>query len=106
MTFTLIYAVQAVLGSVMGAGIVYVLYPKFDTFFRRIGYAAVACFLALITAKSIIDFLNTKLGVLLDIDHLGVLIVTIAYQVALPPVTAFVTSKSNLQEHLRNKPLP
>lgn len=106
MTFTLIYAIQAVLGSIVGAGIVYILYPKFDTFFRRIGYASVACLLALITAKTIIDFLNTKLGVLLDIDHLGVLIVTIAYQVALPPITAFVTSKSNLQEHLRNKPLP
>ena len=106
MPFTLTHAIQAILGSIVGAGIVYILYPKFDTFFRRIGYAAVACFLALITAKSIIDFLNTKLGVFLDIDHLGVLIVTIAYQVALPPITAFVTSKSNLQEHLRNKPLP
>lgn len=100
MTFTLIYAAQALLGSVMGAGIVYILYPKFDTFLRRIGYAAVACLLALITAKSIIDFLNTKLGVFLDIDNLGVLIVTLSYQVALPPVTAFVTSKSNLKEHL------
>ena len=106
MTFNLIYAIQAVLGSVVGAGIVYILYPKFDTFFRRIGYASVACFLALLTAKSIINFLNTKLGVLLDIDHLGVLIVTIAYQVALPPITALVTSKTNLQEHLSNKPLP
>jgi hypothetical protein len=106
MTFTLTYAIQAILGSIVGAGIVYILYPKFDTFFRRIGYAAVACFLALLTAKSIINFLNTKLGVFLDIDHLGVLIVTIAYQAALPPITAFVTSKSNLREHLSNKPLP
>lgn len=89
-------ALQALLGSVVGAGVVYVLYPKFDTRLRRIGYAAVSFMLSLLTSNPMLNFLSLKFGLNLDLDKLGVLIVTICYHIALPPALAFVVSKSGM----------
>lgn len=89
-------ALQALLGSVVGAGVVYVLYPKFDTRLRRVGYAAVSFMLSLLTSNSVLNFLSLKFGLNLDLDKLGVLIVTICYHIALPPALAFVVSKSGM----------
>ena len=89
-------ALQALLGSVVGAGVVYVLYPKFDTRLRRVGYAAVSFMLSLLTSNPVLNFLSLKFGLNLDLDKLGVLIVTICYHIALPPALAFVVSKSGM----------
>lgn len=89
-------ALQALLGSVVGAGVVYVLYPKFDTRLRRIGYASVSFMLSLLTSNPVLNFLSLKFGLNLDLDKLGVLIVTICYHIALPPALAFVVSRSGM----------
>lgn len=89
-------ALQALLGSVVGAGVVYVLYPKFDTWLRRIGYASVSFMLSLLTSNPVLNFLSLKFGLNLDLDKLGVLIVTICYHIALPPALAFVVSRSGM----------
>lgn len=92
-------ALQALSGSIVGAGVVYVLFPKFDTRLKRFGYAAISFLLSLLTAKAILTFLSTKFGLNLDIDDLGTLVITLCYHILIPPAFAFLTNKSGLTAH-------
>lgn len=95
--------IQSLMGSIMGAGVVYVLYPKFDSKLRRFGYAIVSCMLSILTASAVLNFLSSRFGLDLNTDNLGVLVVTLCYHIALPPLVSFIIKYSSLNEHLSAK---